>query len=163
MKISDEVMRVSRTITGDIDSLTKAIIILGVNTTKNIALMISESTGSSKQAGSTIQKQRPDDGTGNNFQSGKNENGRKQMISFSENSKASALTRELANLPMDLNVRERLILTLSYHEDMSQEEVAKILGVSKKSAAKLHQQALQKLNKKMKGQDRKFSLSNKSH
>ncbi len=60
------------------------------------------------------------------------------------------LTHVLAKILEQLSEKERLVISLYYYEELTQKEIAEILGVSEGRISQLHSQALIKLKSKVK-------------
>ncbi len=58
---------------------------------------------------------------------------------------ASELAREMAAVLEKLSEKERLVVALYYYEELSQKEIAEVLGVTEGRVSQLHSQALIKL------------------
>ena len=62
---------------------------------------------------------------------------------------ASELTKEIASHLEKLTEKERHVVSLYYYEELTQKEIAEVLGVSEGRVSQLHSQALIKLKAKM--------------
>jgi len=148
--ISAEVMRISRSITKNRDTLAKAIIILGVNTIKNVALMISDTISRNQPKEIPDTGQRRSAGSGSDDSSEQNHGRlRKDGMPLKTGNTNDVRIKELVGHLMDLNVKERLILALRHQEKLSLEEITAIMGIPKESVSQLHSRALQTLQGKM--------------
>ncbi|MCP5141609.1 MAG: RNA polymerase sigma factor FliA [Chromatiales bacterium] len=67
------------------------------------------------------------------------------------------LVRMLAGLIPRLPERERLVITLYYHEELNQREIAEVLGVTESRVSQIHGQALLKMRGMMKGDEMRHS------
>ena len=59
------------------------------------------------------------------------------------------LARILADILEELGEKERLVVALYYYEELTQKEIAEVLGVSEGRVSQLHSQALVKLRVKL--------------
>ncbi|MCL2789965.1 MAG: FliA/WhiG family RNA polymerase sigma factor [Desulfobulbus sp.] len=59
------------------------------------------------------------------------------------------MTRLLAELLEELSEKERLVIALYYYEELTQKEIAEVLGVSEGRVSQLHSQSLLKLRVKL--------------
>ncbi|OQX20588.1 MAG: RNA polymerase subunit sigma [Desulfobulbaceae bacterium A2] len=59
------------------------------------------------------------------------------------------LTQVIARLLAKLSEKERLVLSLYYYEELTQKEIAEVLGVTEGRISQLHSQALLKLKSKL--------------
>lgn len=59
------------------------------------------------------------------------------------------LTRVLADIIAELSEKERLVVALYYYEELTQKEIAEVIGVSEGRVSQLHSQALLKLKVKV--------------
>ncbi len=64
----------------------------------------------------------------------------------------SELTREVARYLGQLSEKERLVISLYYYEELTQKEIAEVIGVSEGRVSQLHSQALVKLKAKLQRQ-----------
>jgi RNA polymerase sigma factor FliA len=55
----------------------------------------------------------------------------------------------LADILEELSEKERLVIALYYYEELTQKEIAEVLGVSEGRISQLHSQALLKLRVKL--------------
>ncbi|TYP00190.1 RNA polymerase sigma-28 (SigD/FliA/WhiG) subunit [Geothermobacter ehrlichii] len=62
---------------------------------------------------------------------------------------AADLTREMAEHISKLSEKERLVVALYYHEELTQKEIAEVLGISEGRVSQIHSQALLKLKVKL--------------
>ena len=62
----------------------------------------------------------------------------------------SELTRIIADILEQLSEKERLVISLYYYEELTQKEIAEVLGVSEGRISQLHSQALINLKNKVK-------------
>ena len=63
------------------------------------------------------------------------------------------LTRILADILEELGEKERQVVALYYYEELTQKEIAEVLGVSEGRVSQLHSQALLKLRVKLRNSD----------
>lgn len=61
----------------------------------------------------------------------------------------SELTQKLAEILAQLNKKERLVISLYYYEELTQKEIAEVMGLSEGRVSQLHSQALIKLKIKL--------------
>jgi RNA polymerase sigma factor for flagellar operon FliA len=66
-----------------------------------------------------------------------------------ENVERLQLTEELAGLLEKLSEKERLVIALYYYEELTQKEIAEVLGVTEGRVSQLHSQALARLKSRM--------------
>lgn len=59
------------------------------------------------------------------------------------------MTRIMAEILEELSEKERLVIALYYYEELTQKEIAEVLGVSEGRISQLHSQALLKLRVKL--------------
>ena len=59
------------------------------------------------------------------------------------------LTKIIASVLEELSEKERIVISLYYYEELTQKEIAEVLGVSEGRVSQLHSQALIKLKTKM--------------
>lgn len=59
------------------------------------------------------------------------------------------LTRELAEMLENLSEKEQLVVSLYYYEELTQKEIAEVLGVTEGRVSQLHSQALARLKSRM--------------
>ena len=148
--ISDEVMRISRSITRNIDTLAKAIIILGVNTIKNVALMISDTISRNQPKEIVDTKEYKSTGSASaGSREQKQARRQRDRMPLKAGNTNDVRIKEMVSHLMDLNVKERLIIALRHQEKLSLEEITAIMGIPKKSVSRLHSLALLRLNEKM--------------
>lgn len=76
----------------------------------------------------------------------------KSMKSPPEQVEAKALTREIAQHLKTLSEKERQVISLFYFEELSQKEIAQVLGLTEGRISQLHSQALLKLRVKLRNQ-----------
>lgn len=86
------------------------------------------------------------DGTGRELQETIADQSRK---SPSEHIEAKALVREIALHLQGLAEKERQVISLYYYEELSQKEIAQVLGLTEGRISQLHSQALIKLRAKI--------------
>jgi len=78
------------------------------------------------------------------------------LIDHTENSSPSdilensELTHVLADILTQLSEKERLVISLYYYEELTQKEIAEVIGVSEGRISQLHSQALINLKNKVK-------------
>lgn len=75
----------------------------------------------------------------------------KNMKSPPEQVEAKFLTREIAQHLKTLTEKERQVISLFYYEELSQKEIAQVLGLTEGRISQLHSQALLKLRVKLRG------------
>jgi len=66
-----------------------------------------------------------------------------------EELEAADLTREMAGHISKLSEKERLVVALYYHEELTQKEIAEVLCISEGRVSQIHSQALLKLKVKL--------------
>lgn len=69
-----------------------------------------------------------------------------------EQLEAKSLTREIARYLKSLSEKERQVISLFYYEELSQKEIAQVLGLTEGRISQLHSQALLKLRVKLRNQ-----------
>ena len=72
-----------------------------------------------------------------------------EMPTPQENVERLQLTEELAGLLEKLSEKERLVIALYYYEELTQKEIAEVLGVTEGRVSQLHSQALARLKSRM--------------
>jgi RNA polymerase sigma factor for flagellar operon FliA len=72
-----------------------------------------------------------------------------EMPTPQENVERLQLTEELAGLLERLSEKERLVIALYYYEELTQKEIAEVLGVTEGRVSQLHSQALARLKSRM--------------
>ncbi|MDR3090152.1 MAG: FliA/WhiG family RNA polymerase sigma factor [Desulfobulbaceae bacterium] len=65
---------------------------------------------------------------------------------------AEELTRVIAEVLESLNEKERQVISLLYYEELTQKEIAEVMGLSEGRVSQLHSQALIKLKNKVRNQ-----------
>jgi RNA polymerase sigma factor for flagellar operon FliA len=76
----------------------------------------------------------------------------KSMKSPLEQLEAKSLAREIAGHLKTLSEKERQVISLFYYEELSQKEIAQVLGLTEGRISQLHSQALLKLRVKLRNQ-----------
>jgi len=70
----------------------------------------------------------------------------------SEQLEAKSLAREIAKHMKTLSEKERQVISLFYYEELSQKEIAEVMGLTEGRISQLHSQALLKLRVKLRNQ-----------